>query len=47
MQVQEMEEEGSLAVTEDLMNLAIGPLKSAARYTGCLRNGIRFHTRDR
>lgn len=42
-----MEEEGSPEVTEDLMNLAIGPLKSAARYTGCLRNGIRFHTRDR
>lgn len=42
-----MEEEGSPEVIEDLMNLAIEPFKSAARYTGCLRNGIRFHTKDR
>lgn len=42
-----MQEEESTEDIESLLNLAIGPEKSVARYSGCIINGIRFHTRDR
>ncbi|XP_024176109.2 uncharacterized protein LOC112181931 isoform X2 [Rosa chinensis] len=42
--VQQMQVEGSTEHIESLLNLASGPQREVTRYSGCVVNGIRFHT---
>ncbi|CAL5419434.1 unnamed protein product [Camellia sinensis] len=39
--------EGTMDVSNQLMNLARGPDSRVTRYSGCIINGTRFHTQDR
>ena len=41
-----MRYEGSLEVTDQLWSLANGPNVLVKQYSGCIINGIRFHTKD-
>lgn len=43
----QLRDEGSPEATEDLWSLANGPLVNVNIYSGCISNGIRFHTKDR
>ncbi|XP_024196087.1 uncharacterized protein LOC112199281 [Rosa chinensis] len=45
--VQQMQVEGSTEDVESLLYLASGPQREVARYSGCIINGIRFHTQKR
>ncbi|KAK3206877.1 hypothetical protein Dsin_020923 [Dipteronia sinensis] len=45
--VQQLEDERSSKFTKDLKNLSKGLEKLVTRHTGCVINGIRFHTQDR
>ena len=42
-----MRSQGSLEVNDELWSLANGPDVSVKMYSGCISNGIRFHTKDR
>ncbi|KAF7153609.1 hypothetical protein RHSIM_Rhsim01G0162500 [Rhododendron simsii] len=43
----QLRDEGLPEATEDLWSLANGPLVNVNIYSGCISNGIRFHTKDR
>ena len=40
-------DEGSQEATDDLWSIANGPLVTIKLYSGCISNGVRFHTKDR
>lgn len=42
-----LREENSPDVSNEIYSLAVGPDPRAVRYSGCVINAIRFHTRDR
>ncbi|KAK3021521.1 hypothetical protein RJ639_046977 [Escallonia herrerae] len=43
--VQKLYEEGDEALSEEIISLAMGPLKKAKRYTGYVINGFKYHTK--
>ncbi|KAK2976118.1 hypothetical protein RJ640_010653 [Escallonia rubra] len=45
--VQKLYEEGDEALSEEIISLAMGPLKKAERYTGYVINGFKYHTKAR
>ncbi|XP_026452340.1 uncharacterized protein LOC113352780 [Papaver somniferum] len=45
--VNRLREENSPTVSDEIYSLAVGPHPRVVRYSGCITNAIRFHTRDR
>ncbi|XP_026452382.1 uncharacterized protein LOC113352830 [Papaver somniferum] len=45
--VNRLREENSPNVSDEMYSLAVGPDSRVVRYSGCITNAIRFHTRDR
>ena len=39
--------QGSIEATNELYSLACGPDVRVIQYSGCIVNGVRFHTMDR
>lgn len=43
----QLRDEGSQEATDDLWSIANGPFVTIKLYSGCISNGVRFHTKDR
>ncbi|XP_059656677.1 uncharacterized protein LOC132303439 [Cornus florida] len=46
-QIKEMRHHQRETTSDDLYSLACGPLSRVSRYSACIVNGIRFHTKER
>ncbi|KAK9281588.1 hypothetical protein L1049_004491 [Liquidambar formosana] len=44
--VTQMYNQGNIRINKNLLDLARGPDRRVTQYTGCIINGLRFHTKD-